>query len=216
MTQLLHQRFSFDTVFGGDGDVAVASPRPKRIYSAEEAEALAKQAFVEGEQHALVSMAALQAQALVEIAEACGHALGRLADVAHDHRVGSSELALACGRAIADAALDEFPEAPMRAALESLAREIEAAPRLVVSTSPELAEGLSAMLSQTANAIGFTGQIQVRPTSELAKAAFTLDFGDGAASFDPSKAADRVTEALRAALAAEGLHAEPLIPGSEG
>lgn len=216
MSQLLHQRFSFDTEFGGVGDIAVASPRPKRLYSAEEVEALGKQAFAEGERQALASMAALQAQALAEIAEACGHALGRLADVAHDHRVGSSELAMACARAIADAALDEFPEAPMRAALESLAREIEAAPRLVVSTSPELADGLSEMLSQTATAIGFTGQILVRPTPDLARAAFTLDFGDGAASFDPLKAADRVAGALKAALAAEGLHAEPLIPGSEG
>ncbi len=216
MSQLLHQRFSFDTVFGGDDDVAFASPRPKRIYSAEEAEALGKLAFAEGERQALTSMAALQAQALAEISEACQHALGRLADVAHEHRIGASDLALACARAIADAALDHFPEAPMRVALESLAREIEATPRLVVSTSPELAEGLSAMLSQTANAIGFTGQIQVRPNPDLAKAAFTLDFGDGAASFDPGKAAERVAEALTAALAAEGSHAEHLIPGSEG
>jgi flagellar assembly protein FliH len=45
--------------------------------------------------------------------------------------------------------------------------------------------------------------------------AFTLDFGDGQAAFDPAEAARRVTEALESALAAEGLHAEPLIPGSE-
>jgi flagellar assembly protein FliH len=46
--------------------------------------------------------------------------------------------------------------------------------------------------------------------------AFTLDFGDGSAAFDPQAAAQRVAEALHAALAAEGLHAEPLIPGLAG
>ena len=42
-----------------------------------------------------------------------------------------------------------------------------------------------------------------------------FDFGDGQAAYDPAAAAERVAEALHAALASEGLHAEPLIPGSE-
>ena len=49
----------------------------------------------------------------------------------------------------------------------------------------------------------------------MAPAAFALDFGDGAARFDPAAAAQRVSEALQAALASEGLHAEPLIPGGD-
>ena len=44
----------------------------------------------------------------------------------------------------------------------------------------------------------------------LAAAAFVLDWGDGAAAFDPAAAAARVAEALEGALAAEGLHAEAL------
>jgi len=46
-------------------------------------------------------------------------------------------------------------------------------------------------------------------------AAFTLDFGDGAAAFDPEQASARVAAALDAALAADGLHAEPLTPAGE-
>ena len=71
------------------------------------------------------------------------------------------------------------------------------------------------MLTQAAQAIGFTGQIQLRQDQGTAPAAFALDFGDGAARFDPAAAAQRVSEALHAALAAEGLHAEPLIPGGD-
>jgi flagellar assembly protein FliH len=127
--------------------------------------------------------------------------------------VGSAELALACARAIAAAALDQFPEAPVRAALESLAREIEAAPRLIVTADPELAEGLQVVLEETAQAVGYPGAIQVRGQPSMAPHAFTLDFGDGSASFDPAAATERVAQVLHAALAAEGLHAEPLIPG---
>lgn len=210
-----HQKFGFDTVFDNAG-AAHAPPRPKRLFPAEEVEAIRAQAFAEGERQGLSSMAALEAQALSQVAAAIGQALPRLAGVAHEHREASAELALACGRAIADAALEAFPLAPIRAAMESLAREIEASPRLVVNVAAELADGLQAKLEETAQAIGYGGAIQVRPAPGAGPAAFTLDFGDGAAAFDPAAAAQRVATALHAALAAEGLHAEPLIPGSEG
>ncbi len=216
MTSSPHRKFGFDTVFDNAGDVAYAAARPKRLFPAEEVEAIRAQAFAEGERQGLASMAALEAQALSQIAAAVGQALPRLAGVAHEHRETSAELALACGRAIADAALEAFPAAPIRAALENLAREIEASPRLVVNVSAQLAEGLQAKLEETAQAIGYGGAIQVRPSAGIGPAAFSLDFGDGTAAFDPAAAAERVAAALYAALAAEGLHAEPLIPGSEG
>lgn len=209
------RKFDFDTVFGDDGAVAQASTRPKRLYPLEEVEAIRQQAYAEGERAAMGRIEAAQAQALGQLAQACQAALPRLAEVAHEHRVGSADLALACGQAIADAALDAFPRAPLQAAIDALAREIESTPRLVVTVTPALAEGLEAVVSQTAHAIGFSGQIQLRADAALSTAAFSLDFGDGSARFDPPAAAQRVARALHEALAAEGLHAEPLIPGSQ-
>ena len=157
-----HEKFAFDTVFAPSGDVASSLPRPRRTYAAEEVEAIRKAAQAEGERQAMAGIAAQQAQALEVIAAASQQALPKLAEVAHTHRVGSAELALACARAIADAALSKFPEAAVRAALESLAREIEAAPRLMVSATPEMAAGLQAVLEETAQAMGYAGAIQVR------------------------------------------------------
>jgi flagellar assembly protein FliH len=54
----------------------------------------------------------------------------------------------------------------------------------------------------------------VRPDGALRGAAFVLDWGDGSAAFDPQQTAVRIAQALEAALAAEGLHAEPLLPAS--
>ncbi|MFZ5720767.1 MAG: flagellar assembly protein FliH [Pseudomonadota bacterium] len=209
------QKFSFDTVFDAQGDVAFAAPRPKRLFPSEEVEQIRAAARAEGERAAMASVAAQQAQALSQIAAACNQALPRLAEVAHEHRQGSAGLALACARAIADAALDRFPEAPVHAALEALAREIDAQPRLVVSADPALAEALTSTLEDAARALGFEGAVVVKPDGAFGRNAFTLDFGDGQAAFDPAQAAERVNQALEAALAAEGLHAEPLIPGSE-
>jgi flagellar assembly protein FliH len=206
------RKFSFDTVFDAAGDIAYAAPRPKRMYTPDEVEQIRQEAHATGERAALASIAAQQQVALAGIAHACQQALPTLAAVAHAHREGSANLALACARGIADAALDRFPEAPLQAALASLAQEIEASPRLLVAAAPELAERLQGLVDDTAANLGFAGAIQVKPQDELPAHAFTLDFGDGQAAFDPQAAAARVTAALEAALAAEGLHAEPLIP----
>ena len=210
-----HQKFSFDTEFDAKGSIAYAAPRPKRLFPVEEVEQIRAAAHAEGERAAMASIAAQQANALSQIAAACNQALPRLAEVAHEHRQGSAALALACARGIADSALEKFPQAPVLAALESLAREIDAQPRLVVSADPVLAADLQAILETAARGLGFEGAVVVKPDGAYGRHAFTLDFGDGQAAFDPALAAGRVTLALEAALAAEGLHAEPLIPGSE-
>jgi len=209
------QKFSFDTEFDGKGGIAFQAQRPKRLFPAEEVEQIRAQAHAEGERAAMASIAAQQANALSQIAAACAQALPRLAEVAHEHRQGSAALSLACAKGIADAALEKFPQAPVLAALEALAREIDAQPRLVVSADPALAEGLQEVLEGAARGMGFEGAVVVKPDGAFGRHAFTLDFGDGQAAFDPAQAAGRVTLALEAALAAEGLHAEPLIPGSE-
>jgi flagellar assembly protein FliH len=214
MTSAAPRKFAFDTEFDAQGGVAYEAPRPKRSYTPEEVEVIRAEAYADGQRNGLAGVAAQQARAMAEIVAVCHQALPRLAEVAHEHRVGAANLALACGRAIAGAALERFPEAPVQAALESLAREIEAAPRLIVSAPPELAASIQQVIDETAARMGFAGAIQVRDEPTYNANAFTLDFGDGSAAFDPAAAAERVAQALAEALAAEGLHAEPLIPGS--
>ena len=103
------RKFAFDTEFGASGEIAYVAPRPKRSFTPEEVEAIREQARAEGERTALTSITAQQMAAISEISGACSQALSSLAAVAHRHREGAAELALACGRAIAGAALERFP-----------------------------------------------------------------------------------------------------------
>jgi flagellar assembly protein FliH len=210
MTDIPHRKFAFDTVFDDNGGVAYAPPRVKKTFTPEEVEAAKAQAYAEGERSAVARAEQEAAQALAEVAHAVQQAFETLAHVAHEHREGSAMLALACARKIADAALTHFPEAPVTAALEALAREVESQPRIFVRVSPELEERTQQALENVAAQIGFQGQIVARADGAMAPAAFTFDWGDGRAAFDPDGAAQRVAEALEAAIAAEGLHAEPL------
>jgi flagellar assembly protein FliH len=215
MTDATPQKFVFDTVF--DGDRVIPAVRPKRAYTPEEVDEIREAAFAEGQRSSVAQAEAQAAQALNQVSRDVGVALGALAEVAHMHRSESARLALAAARKIADAALDRFPEAPAVAALEALAVELQGAPRLVVRAAPQDEARMAPALERAAQMAGFAGQIVVKTDAELPRASFGFDWGDGRASFEAEAAAARVGEALEAALAAEGLHAEPVpqsIPNS--
>jgi flagellar assembly protein FliH len=184
----------------------------KRVYVPDEVEQIRAKAFDEGQRSATVRAEEAVAAALAQIAEATRSGLGRMAQLAHEHRTACAELALAAARVIAGAALDGLPEAPAAAALETLAHEIETTPRLIVRAAPDLVRRLQTALDETAQACGFPGQIVVKADPNLALAAFVFDWGDGRASFDPAQAAERVAVALRTALAAEAPPAHEVQP----
>ena len=205
--------FTFDTVF--DGDRVIAAPKPKRAFTPEEVEAVRAQAYAEGQRCAVAQGEAQAAQALREAAAAMRAAFVHLSDVAHGHRTESAALALACARKIADAALEQFPEQPALAALEALSRELDAQPRLLVRAASGDVERLRTALEQAAESLGFAGLVVVKADPALPRAAFSFDWGEGRAAFDPVAAAARVAQALETALAAEGLHAEPVVLSPE-
>jgi len=209
------RKFTFDTVF--DGDRVIVPPKPKTAFTAQEVEQARAQGFAEGQRTVVAKAEADAAAALSETVRAIRDAMTALSALAHEHRAGSARLAMAAGRRIADAALDRFPEAPALAALDALAREVEAQPRLIVRTSPARLTRLEAALTQASETAGFAGRLVVKTDPKLAGAAFTFDWGEGRAAFDPDAAAERIAVALEEALSAEGLHAEPLpIPPAEG
>ena len=215
MTTVPHQKFTFDTVFDAATGGIIPAPRPKRGFTPEEFEQGRAEAFAEGERSGVVRAEQAAASALADIAQAATSALTALSRLVHEHRQASAELALTAGRVIAGAALERFPEAPAAAALTAMAREMEPTPRLAVRTAADLVDRLQTALDATAQSCGYAGQIVVRGDPDLPMAAFVLDWGDGRASFDPTLAAERVAEALRSAVEAEGLHGEPVLTQSE-
>jgi flagellar assembly protein FliH len=204
------RKFEFEAVFDGAGDVVVSSAPRKSYFSAAEVEIVRAEALAEGQRSSQASAEQMIAMSLEDIQRQIAQAMGALAKVAHDHRTVSAELAFAAARKIAGAALERFPEAPAKAALDALSREIESYPRLFVRASEAAAARIQEALDRAADAAGYTGQVTVRADPALSGAAFVFEWGEGRAAFNPEQAAQRVAEALEAALAAEGLHGEPL------
>lgn len=213
MTALLStaRPFIFDTEFDAAGDVVRPSTwQPiKRSFAPAEVDALVAQARLEARQQALAEVEALRADALSALAQTVSHAAGALSTVAEAHRRQSAELSVAAARTLASAAFDRFPRRPLEAAIEQLAQEIDASPRLQVRAAG-LDETTRAHIEALCADAGFSGLIAFREDAGAPGAAFTLEWADGRAEFDPEGVAARVSAALEAALAAEAGHAEPL------
>lgn len=203
--------FIFDTEFDAAGDVVRPSTwQPmKRSFAPAEVEALVAQARLEARQQALAEVEALRADALSALAQSVAHAAVTLNTVAETHRRQSAELSVAAAGVLASAAFDRFPRRPLEAAIEQLAQEIDASPRLLVRASG-LDETARAHIEALCADAGFSGLIAFREDAGAPAAAFALEWADGRAEFDPEGVAARVTAALEAALAAEAGHAEPL------
>ena len=202
-----HEKFGFDTQFGDGGEV-FASPRPPRVrhaYASSEVETIRNQAFAEGQAAQRATDDGVRAQALAEIADACRRALPTVSDVIERYRIDAAELATATGAVVADAALEQFPRAPLRAALEALAGEIDGAARLIVR-APLSDPAMVAAIEQAAADAGLPGRILTRDEPGSANAAFIIEWPDGRAEYDPHAALERVRAALHAALAIEADH----------
>lgn len=196
------QPFAFDTEFDGAGAiVSTTSFRPaKRAYLPAEVEALIAQARTQAREQALAEADSVRAMALAAIGEAVGRAAPALIRSAQANREQAAVLALAVARALAAAALERLPHAPLQAALEQLGQELDASPRLVVRASDLDDAGRADIETLCADA-GFRGLVAFRDEPAMAKAAFTLEWSDGRAEFDPEEAAGRIAQALTYALA---------------
>lgn len=207
----IRRPFVFDTEFDADGAVVRPSAwtPAKRSYLPAEVEALVAQGRLEARQQALGEIENIRALALSNVAQAVASAMPTLRGVAQAHREQAAGLAMSAARAIGGAALDRFPQAPLKAALEVLAQEIDASPRLVVRAAG-LDDAARSLIEQACADSGFTGVVAFRDEPGMAQAAFQLEWAEGRADHDPQLSAERVAEALNAALAAEAGHAETL------
>lgn len=214
MTATAPQKFSFDTHFDDNGRVlsSAPAPRPKRAYSPIEVDMLRAEAFAQGQAAQRGADESLQAQSLAAIADACREALPTLERIIAAYRAQSADLALATGEAIASAALERCPQAPLAAALEALSAEMAGSARLIVRVAAS-SDAVAKAVQAAAAEAGLADRVVLRDDASLASAAFVIEWPDGRAEYDPEGAMTRVREALNAALSAEADGAIDLLNG---
>lgn len=206
--------FVFDTEFDADGRVVQQSDwqPPKRSYSPAEVEAMVAEARLEARHQALNEVEALRANALSVVAQSIAAAASQLDGVVEQNRHDATALSVACAKALAGASFDLFPRRPLEAAIEQLAEEIDASPRLLIRARDLDAEGRH-QIEQLCQQAGFSGLVVFRDDPGH-PAAFALEWTDGRASFDPFEVETRLRERIGAVLDATRVSVSPNTDGS--
>lgn len=176
-------KYTFDTVFDEELDSAgeAARARRKRSFSEAEVEQMCDDARTEG----LKSGEVRAQEALAIATKEAGNAVkGALALIERERRKlmdENTKVALALATKLAHAALTEFPQAEVEAALREAMHQAIGEPRLVLKVSAAVAEKLTPRAEEIAHQEGFEGRVQVSTDPSLTRADCRIEWRGGGA-----------------------------------
>ena len=200
------KKFEFTTEFDAGGRILTAPlVREKRSFNPAEVERIRAESYAAGQNDQLAQAELVRAQALQGLTEVLHKGLKSLEDAAFAQKEACLKIAIEAARKIAWAALDQFPETPLVAAIKILDSEISVQPRLVILAS-NCDDALKAAAFEAASLAGFAGQISFRDRSQDSMGTFEIQWGEGRADFDPERIAEQIETTLSEALEAEGYH----------
>jgi len=188
-------KFTFAVEFRPEGDLVsnAARARQKKAYTTDEIDALSSRAREQG-------LKAGQVRALEQQAAEIGQLVGVLKDVvsrsaraSEDVRHEAAMLALAAARKLASAALDQIPSSDVEDALRHALHQAMGEPRVVLHTSPKVADLLKPRLAEIAHEEGFEGRVIVSGEHGLSGADCRIEWRGGGA--------ERSEDAIAAAIA---------------
>lgn len=195
------RKFVFETEFSTDGAVVRTGDTFRQSYSRAEMDTLTAAAFEKGKNEETVRANAMMAEATRRIADAMQTIVGTLRDEAVALRTEAADMALACARKVANAAIAEYPEEEVVAALEDAMNVLRDSPRLMVGVSADMQEQMQVRIGQLAESFGYGAAVVVRADNNVRPGDARIVWGDGAITIDRDDALNRLEAALRRKLA---------------
>jgi len=185
-------KFTFDTVFAGNRDGAADPANQRRILGDAEIDALCAEARAQGRQAAEVFALEAVAAGAREVAHTIVQAIRKSAEDMETLRAESSAIAMMLARKLAGAAVAQFPDAEVEAALRQAMHQAIGEPRIVLHARPEIVEALSARVPEIAHEEGYDGRVQISSDATLRGADCRIEWRGGGA--------ERATAVIDAAL----------------
>lgn len=195
------RKFVFETEFGTDGSVVRTGDTFRTSYSRAEMDTLTAAAFEKGKNDETARANAIMAEATRRIADSLQVLVGNLRDEAVALRGEAADMALACARKVANAAIAEYPEEEVVAALEEAMTVLRDSPRLMVGVSADLQEQMQDRIGKLADSFGYGAAVVVRADNNVRPGDVKIAWGDGSITIDREDALNRLEAALRRKLA---------------
>jgi flagellar assembly protein FliH len=177
------RKFTFDTVFAAQVDVAsdAARARQKKMLTQGELDKIRADAAIEGTKAAEVRALEAIAIGAKEAIAAVRQALASSSQEIETVRSQSVDIALAAARKLARAALASAPSEEIEAALREAMHQAIGEPRIVLRASPGLAEALERRIAEIAHEEGYDGRVQISADPALRGADCRIEWRGGGA-----------------------------------
>jgi len=187
-------KYTFDTVFADPSDPTGegARARRRRTFTEQEVDQLCAQARAEGVTSGEVRAQESIAIATKEAGQAIKGALALIERERHKLMEQNAQIAFAVATKLANAALTEFPQAEVEAALRAALHQAIGEPRVVLRTSPQVAEKITERANEIAHQEGFEGRVQIAADPALTRADCRIEWRGGGA--------ERASAAIESAL----------------
>jgi flagellar assembly protein FliH len=189
-------KFTFDTVFAERETVVSDAARARRRLTITQGEldSMLTLARVEGSKSAearALEALATAAQGVVGVIDGALIRFTADLDAVREH---AAEIALATARKLARKALESFAAEEVEAALREAMHQAIGEPRLVLRTTPAIAEALHSRIAEIAHEEGYDGRVQISAEPALKGADCRMEWRGGGA--------ERSEAAIDAAIAA--------------
>jgi flagellar assembly protein FliH len=172
-------KFTFDTHFDSAAQDARAEARSRKSYSVEEIAQMKREAREEGRRDGDVRATQAVAASIGQVAAAVLSAIQAMDGEIEAIRSEAASLAVAASKRLAHAALAASPEAEIAEALQIALHQAIGEPRVVVKTSPELAQKIQAVANEIASAEGYEGRMQFIGDARLFNADCRIEWRGG-------------------------------------
>ena len=176
-------KYTFDIEFRPEGDLVsnAARARQKRAYTTDEIDQLSARAREQGMKAGQVRAAEMQVQEVAKLVEALKGVVTRSTRATDEVREEASMIALAAARKLAGAAVEALPTADVEDVLRHALHQALGEPRIVLHTSPQVAELLRPKLAEIAHEEGFDGRVVVTGEAAMGMADCRIEWRGGGA-----------------------------------
>ena len=172
-------KFTFDTHFGGAPEGAGNEARSRKTYSADELEAMKHDAREEGRRDGNVRATQAVAASIGQVAAAILSAIEAMDEEIEVIRSEAAGLAVAASKKLAHAALAAAPDAEIAEALHIALHQAIGEPRVIVKTSPLLAQKIQERAHEIAHQEGYEGRMQFVADGGLSDADCRIEWRGG-------------------------------------
>ena len=183
------QKYTFDVEFRPEGDLIsnAARARQKKAYTTDEIDQISSRARDQGLKAGQVRAAEAQVQEVAKLAEALRAVVARTTRATDEVRAEAALIAIATARKLAGVAVDALPSADVEEVLRHALHQALGEPRIVLHTSPQVAEILQPRLAEIALEEGFEGRVVVSGDARMATADCRIEWRGGGAERSQSQ-----------------------------